>query len=143
MPVTSVSEIHNYPLRPPGFEEPLFPTDESKHAVAEHLLAAPWLARASALEARTGEAAHAPWEPVRLEHRGSGTTVVRFGRGRERPWRRRRVAEVLDRWREVRGWWEEGRGVDRAFFRVSLFGGPVVDLALEKSVGWFLAGVVD
>lgn len=142
MPVTSVSEIHRYPLRPPGFEEPLFPTDVSTRAVMEHLLASPWLARASDLEACTGEAAHSFWEPVRLERRGGETTVVRSGRGRRCPWRRRRVAEVLDRWREVGGWWGK-EGVDRMFFRMSLSGGLVVDLALERSVGWFLAGVVD
>ena len=37
----SVSQIHSYPLRPEGFEEPLFPTLESRRAVAEHLLQAP------------------------------------------------------------------------------------------------------
>ncbi len=35
---TSVSEIHGYPLRPEGFEEPLFPSRESRLAVGEHLL---------------------------------------------------------------------------------------------------------
>ena len=43
---TSVAEIHAYPARPEGFEEPLFPTRESRLAVAEHLLRAPWLGRA-------------------------------------------------------------------------------------------------
>ena len=43
----SVSEIHCYPLRPEGFEEPLFPTRESRLAVLDHLLRAPWLSRAS------------------------------------------------------------------------------------------------
>src|SRR5215212_9901454 len=46
---TTVSEIHRYPLRPPGFEEPLFPTREFRRAVAEHLASAPWLSRGSEL----------------------------------------------------------------------------------------------
>jgi hypothetical protein len=45
-----VSEIHRYPLRPEGFEEPLFPTATSRKAVAAHLLRAPWLRRASEVE---------------------------------------------------------------------------------------------
>ena len=45
----SVAEIHAYPARPEGFEEPLFPTRESRLAVADHLLDAPWLSRASEL----------------------------------------------------------------------------------------------
>ena len=45
----NVSEIHRYPLRPEGFEEPLFPTRESKIKVLDHLLRAPWLARARRL----------------------------------------------------------------------------------------------
>jgi hypothetical protein len=45
-----ISEIHSYPLRPEGFEEPLFSTAASKRAVMDHLLEAPWLSRASELE---------------------------------------------------------------------------------------------
>ncbi len=58
MPCVSVSEIHAYPSRPEGFEEPLFPTAESNRKIAEHLLEAPWLFRASELERKTGGAAH-------------------------------------------------------------------------------------
>jgi len=135
---TSTSEIHGYPLRPEGFLEPLFPTPSSKRAVAEHLLEAPWLMRASELEERAGEAAHVSEEPVTLEVCGGLTEVVRSGARR-----RSKVLEVLDRWREVKGWWEEERRVDRVVFRVLLSGGLVADLARERSGGWSLVGVVD
>ena len=46
----SVSEIHRYPLRPDGFEEPLFPTRESRLEVLDHLLQSSWLSRASEAE---------------------------------------------------------------------------------------------
>jgi hypothetical protein len=132
----SVSEVHAYPPRPGGFEEPLFPTAASKRVVAEHLLRAPWLARASEIGGRGGEVARASGEPVEVEFSRGSAYVVRVSCGR------RRVVEVLDGWREVRGWWGEG-GVDRLVFRVALSGGAVVDLAREGSSGWFLAGVAD
>lgn len=138
---TSVSEIHCYPLWPEGFEEPLFPTRESRLAVAEHLLQAPWLMRASEAGARAGE-------PIEVRQRRSTIEVSwglrnRCGRRRRKgSWRR--VVEVLDRWREVRGWWDEG-GVDRRVYRVLLAGGVVADLAREWSGagGWLLVGVAD
>ena len=147
---TSVSEIHAYPLRPEGFEEPLFPTAASRRAVAEHLLEAPWLARACELDLPrrgAGEAAHAFEEPVEVKVlRGGRTYVVRraCGRGRRRR-PGRLVIEVLDRWREVRGWWEGERHLDRLVFRVLLSGGMVADLAHERgSPGrWLLTGIVD
>jgi hypothetical protein len=142
LPGTSVSEIHRYPLRPEGFVEPLFPTRESKLAVAEHLLGAPWLSRASELGARAGE-------PVEVRRGRRGIEVSwapRAGCGRRRRGGRswRRVVEVLDRWREVRGWWSEG-GVDRRVYRVLLAGGVVADLTREcgPSGGWLLVGVAD
>lgn len=147
---TSVSEIHAYPLRPEGFEEPLFPTADSRRAVAEHLLGAPWLARACDLKpdgGGAGEVAHAFEEPVEVKVlRGGRTYVLRRGRGHERRHRPgRRVVEVLDRWREVGRWWEVGRHPDRLIFRVLLSGGMVADLARERgSPGrWLLLGVVD
>ena len=140
----SVAEIHAYPSRPRGFQEPLFPTAESKRAVVEHLLEAPWLARASELEGRTGEAAHAPRESVELKRSSGRVEVVRLVRGRRCSfWRRRRVVKVVDRWREVGWWWHEDRRKDRLVFRVILSGGGVVDLTRERSGGWFLVGVVD
>ncbi len=143
MPTASISEIHGFPPRPHGFLEPLFPTPPSRRAVAEHLLEAPWLMRASELKERSGEAAHVSDEPVRLEVRGSRAEVVRYCAGRRCSWRRSKVLEVLDRWREVREWWEEDRHTDRFVFRVLLSGGAVVDLARERFGGWSLAGVVD
>ena len=56
---------------------------------------------------------------------------------------RRRVLEILERWREVKEWWDGDRCKDRFVFRVLLSGGVVVDLAREKSGGWLLVGVVD
>lgn len=68
---TSVSEIHAYPSRPEGFEEPLFATPDFRRAVMEHLLRAPWLVRASRLEKRCGGSARSFREPVEIEdHRG-------------------------------------------------------------------------
>ncbi len=132
---TSVSEIHSYPLRPEGFEEPLFPTRESRRAVAEHLLRAPWLVRASEIGERVGE-------PVEVRRARDGVEVTwASGCGRRRRRERRRVVEVLDRWREIRHWWSAD-GTDRFVFRVLLAGGMVVDLARERS-SWLLMGVAD
>lgn len=142
-----VSEIHAYPLQPEGFEEPLFPTGDTKREIAEHLLEAPWLSRASGLEGRTGGAARTHDEPVELKGSPGRVKIVRVGRDRRRcrsSWKRRRVEKVLDRWRLVHGWWESDRRmVDRVVFRVLLSGGAVVDLAQDRSGGWLLVGVVD
>jgi hypothetical protein len=136
LPGASVAEIHAYPSRPRDFQEPLFPTAESKRAVVEHLLEAPWLTRASELEGRGGEAAHALHEPIEVRPREA--------RGERRcSWGKRRVIEILDRWREVGEWWNEERATDRLVFRVLLSGGTVVNLARERSGGWYIVGVVD
>ena len=140
----TVSEIHRYPTRPKGFEEPLFPTAATRRAVMEHLLEAPWLSRASELRERPGDAGSAKLreEPVELARRAGVVHVVR-PHGKRCSWRRRRVVEVLARWRCVSSWWDPRERVDRIVFRVLLSGGAVVDLALERSGGWLLAGVVD
>ena len=138
----SVSEIHSYPLRPEGFEEPLFPTRESRLAVLDHLLGAPWLSRASEMEERGGQAAHARWEPVELENRHGRVRIV-WASGRRRYRKRRHVVEVLGRWREVRAWWDETRAKDRSLARLLLSDGSVVDLARENGGEWFLVGVTD
>ena len=140
---TSVAEIHRYSLRPEGYEEPLFPTPSSRKEIAEHLLEAPWLCRASNLMGHTGEVAHVREESVKIEGDGSWARVIRLGGGRRCSWKRRRVVEVLDRWRDVEGWWDEERHTDRLLFRVLLSGGEVVDLARERSGGWVLVGVAD
>ena len=138
----SVSEIHSYPLRPEGFEEPLFPTRESRLAVLDHLLGAPWLSRASEMEERGGQAAHARWEPVELENRHGRLRIV-WASGRRRCRRKRHVVEVLGRWREVGAWWDETRAKDRSLARLLLSDGSVVDLARENAGEWFLVGVTD
>ncbi len=140
---TSVSEIHRYPLRPEGFEEPLFPTRESRLEVADHLLRAPWLSRASEIEGgnASGQAAHVRREPVEVEGR-HGRMRIAWSSGRRRCRKERGVVEVLCRWREVAAWWDEERATDRVVVRALLSDGAVVDLARERS-GWFLAGVVD
>ena len=157
---TSVSEIHAYPLRPPGFEEPLFPTADARRALAEHLLGAPWLARASELEGRVrasgdgGGTARALREPVEVRRLRGRLEIVRprggprGGRGCARRRRVLAVLRLLDCWREVGGWWDEGRAADRTVFRVLLDGprgGAVMDLTRERGVreGWFLVGVMD
>ncbi|HEV2094432.1 MAG TPA: hypothetical protein VGR18_14825 [Rubrobacter sp.] len=139
---TSVAEIHAYPLRPGGFEEPLFPTRESRRAVAEHLLRAPWLGRASELEGSSGGSARVAREPVEF-HDVAGRVGISWSSGRRRCARRRLVVRKLARWREVSAWWDEGRSTDRSVFRVLLSCGSVVDLARENPGGWFLVGVVD
>ncbi len=143
LPNTSVSEVHAYPLRPPSFEEPLFPTADSKREIAEHLLKAPWLTRASQLEGRIGEAVHAREEPVKLRDRRGRVELVRTRSGKRCRWKRSVVVRVLDRWREICNWWDEERYTDRLIFRVLLTGGAVVDLARERTGEWLLVGVVD
>ena len=138
----SVSEIHCYPLQPEGFEEPLFSTRESRRRVLDHLLRTPWLSRASEMEERGGQAAHARWEPVELENRHGRLRIV-WASGRRRCRKRRHVVEVLGRWREVRAWWDETRAKDRSLARLLLSDGSVVDLARENGGEWFLVGVTD
>jgi len=140
----TVSEIHNYPLRPAGFAEPLFPTPQSRREIAEHLAHAPWLSRASQMLGDTKGALSRRGEPVVLRHRPGSRqiTIVRPRAGRC-AWRKRRVIEVVARWREVRRWWDEDASVERVLFRVAVSGGGVVDLALERDGGWSLVGVVD
>jgi hypothetical protein len=138
----SVSEIHSYPLRPEGFEEPLFSTRESRLAVLDHLLRSPWLSRASEMEGRGGQAAHARRERVELENRHGRVRIV-WASGRRRCRKRRHVVEVLGRWREVRAWWDEARAKDRSLARLLLSDGSVVDLARENGGEWFLVGVTD
>jgi hypothetical protein len=140
------SEIHAYPSRPEGFEEPLFPTSESNRKIAEHLLEAPWLSRASELEGRAGGAARALEEPVELRGYFGRVDVVRLAMDRRcrRPsWKRRRIEKILDHWRQVDRWWDTDHRVDRVVFRVLLSGGAVVDLARERSGACLLVGVVD
>src|ERR671911_1178030 len=112
----SVSEIHRYPLRPDGFEEPLFPTMESRRAVLDHLLLSSWLSRASELEGRGGEAVHAGRETVDVKSR-SGRVRISWASGRRRGRRERRIVEVLGCWRGGRGGGGEGRGAGRGLFR--------------------------
>ncbi len=138
----SVSEIHRYPLRPEGFEEPLFPTRESRKEVLDHLLRAPWLTRASEMEVNSGQTAHARREPVELENRYGRTRIVRSP-DRRQCRQGRHVVEVLGRWREVRAWWDEERARDRSLVRVLLSDNSVVDLARENDGAWFLVGVMD
>jgi hypothetical protein len=138
----SVSEIHRYPLRPEGFEEPLFPTRESRRAIGDHLLRAPWLSRASEIEGKGGQAAHARWEPVEVEGSFAGG-CARVSRTSGRCRKKRRVVEVISRWREVRAWWNEELAKDRSLVRVLLSDGAVVDLARENGGEWFLVGVAD
>jgi hypothetical protein len=138
----SVSEIHRYPLRPDGFEEPLFSTRESRRAVGDHLLQASWLSRASEVADRGGQAAHARLESIELKGRRGRMRIV-WASGRRRCRKRCKIVEVLCRWREVRAWWDEARATDRSLVRVLLSDGAVVDLAQERGGKWSLVGVTD
>ena len=131
-------------MRPEGFEEPLFPTRESRRRVLDHLLQASWLSLASEMEGScaSGQAVHARREPVELENR-HGRVRIMWSSGRRRCRKKRYVVEVLGRWREVRAWWDETRAKDRSLVRVLLSDDSVVDLAREKDGEWFLVGVTD
>lgn len=50
-PGAQVTEIHHYPLRPEGFEEPFFQSKASRMEIMEHFLESDWLFRASELPA--------------------------------------------------------------------------------------------
>ena len=146
----SVSEIHRHPLRPVGFEEPLFLGRSAKKEIAEHLRgSSAWLKRAS--EAEEPSAA----KPCHVLRRPDGSAYLvlvepaRSGCRRRRRGtrtRKRRVRSVVERWREVRGWWEPEGGTYRLCFRVLLGGSDgdaVVDLALDRRLGWSLTRVWD
>lgn len=154
MSAVSVLEIHRYPLKPGGAEEPLWVTREWKRSVADHLAASRWLCRASETSARrgsgygsergSGQAAHATYEPVYILVRDRGSFVVRLDPPkRPRSWRKRRIVEVIDLWREVRSWWSGEDAVDRLVARVLLAGGLVVDLAKRRTEEWAMVGVLD
>jgi hypothetical protein len=136
----SVTEIHAYPARPEGFEEPLFPTNGSRRAVAEHLLRSSWLSRASEGAGLGGRAADARREPVEVERLHGRVWVTRTpGQGgSQKAW----VVERIARWREVGWWWDEEQASDRTTARVLLSNGAVADLAREPG-GWFVVGVLD
>lgn len=144
----SVSEIHAHPLRPPGFAEPLFLGRADKKEIAEHLReSAAWLRGAGevgegGLEG-TGEVCHVLARPDGSAHLVRAKLGRPGCRRRRRRARRSRVDRVIERWREVRRWWEPGRGADRLCFRVQLAGGSVLDLALDRAGSWTLLRVLD
>jgi len=109
----------------------------------DHLLGSPWLRQTSELRRGTGEVARATREPIELRRPNGHLEIVRPHALRRRClWKRRRVLKVLDSWREVKGWWDGDSTTDRTLFRVLHFGGAVIDIAKERSRGWFLVGVV-
>lgn len=146
---TTVSEIHRHPLRPTGFEEPLFLARGDKLKILEHLRESScWLGRAGDVSAtgRSEESCHVFRRPDGSIH------LVRagFARPGRRGTRKSRVRRVIGRWREVSGWWEPEGGTDRLCFRVLIDGrcradGAVVDLALDlkDAGGWTLTRVWD
>ena len=145
----TVSEIHGHPLRPMGFAEPLFLGRSDKKEIADHLARSRWLEKAGegvpgADElGGIGEVCHVLARPDGSAHlvRGfAGRPGCRRGRRRVS---RRRVSGVIERWREVRRWWEPGRGTDRLCFRLQLSDGAVVDAALDRSGSWSLLRVHD
>jgi len=155
----SVSEIHRHPLSPPGYAEPLFLGRAAKKEIAEHLKeSSGWLRKAGEacggdLE-RAGEICHVIARPdgsahlVRTGCNFAGPACRRRRRGTP-GFAKRRVSRVIERWWEVRSWWEPGRETDRMCFRVLLVDGAVVDLALdrggagERAGSWSLVRVID
>ena len=145
----NVAEIHRHPLRPTGFAEPLFLGRSDKKEIADHLARSSWLGRvgdgvpAVGEPEEAGEVCHVLARPDGSAHlvRGfAGRPGCRRGRRRVT---RRRVSGVIERWREVRRWWEPGRGTDRLCFRLQLSDGSVVDTALDRSGSWALLRVHD
>ena len=135
--LATVSEIHRYPVRPPGFEEPLFATAESRRTIAEHLASARALPGVGTAR-REWPGRSSLREPAHVLRRADGRAylVRRCGKEcRKGSLRKRRVVRVLERWREVGSWWDAELSVDRLVFRVLLAGGAVVDLALERPRG--------
>ena len=146
----STKEIHEHPLRPYGFAEPLFLGREDKKEIAEYLSRSSWLGKVPE--------ASGPEETLCHVYQGldGEAWFVRPGCGRSRRSRSRsraqklRVVRVIERWREVRCWWEPEGGADRLLFRVLLAGahagaqgGVVVDVALDRRYGWSLVRVLD
>jgi hypothetical protein len=91
--VTTVSEIHAYPLRPEGYAEPLFHDSKSRKEILEHFARSGWLSRASEMRSAS--------EPARSYSAASST-----GRAEVE------ASQVIASWREVDRWWEPGGGVD-------------------------------
>ena len=150
----TVSEIHGHPLRPAGFAEPLFLGRAAKKEIADHLARSSWLGRVGTGISAVGEPEEAG-EVCHVLARADGSAHLvrgfagrpgcrskRFARGRRRV-SRRRVSGVIERWREVRRWWEPERGTDRLCFRLRLSDGAVVDTALDRSGSWSLLRVHD
>jgi len=152
----TVSEIHAYPMRPRDFLEPLFWSMETKREVMEHFLEASWIKRASVTRSSgDGVAAHAfadsRREAVELRRRPEGRLELLRGctetKGTKRRRSRKLVVGLVERWREVRNWWEGAGATDVYVYRFVLAGGSVVDVARDphvKGVGeWTLVGIVD
>ena len=144
----SVSEIHRQSLRPPGFQEPLFLGPGAKKEIVEHLRqSAAWLRRAGEIQEGelegTGEVCHVLARPDVSAHLVRGFAGRPGRRCRRRRARRSRVERVIERWREVRRWWEPRRETDRLCFRLQLSGGAVVDVALDRSGSWSFLRVHD
>jgi hypothetical protein len=100
MTCCTVSEIHAYPVNPPCHQEVLFDLPESKREVADHLLKASWLCRASEMKVRrggSGDSAHVLREVVEVRRKGEGVEVLRQDDWRRHAWKKRVVEEVLDR----------------------------------------------
>lgn len=146
----SVGEIHNHLLRPSGFAEPLFLGREDKKEIAEHLArSSSWLVRAGDTVGTVGtEQTIRASLPCHVYRGQDGDAwLVRPGcRRLRRRAQKRRVARVIERWREVHSWWEPEGGTDRLLFRVLLAGaqgGAVADVALDRHYGWSLVRVLD
>ena len=147
----NVAEIHRHPLRPIGFEEPLFLGPGAKKEIADHLARSSWLRKAGegvpgADElGGTGEVCHVLARPDGGAHlvRAARPGCPRGFARRRRRAKRSRVERVIERWREVRRWWEPGRETDRLCFRLRLSGGAVVDVALDRSGSWSLLRIHD
>lgn len=110
--LTTVSEIHRYPLRPDGYAEPLFHSLESRKEILEHFARSGWLWRASEQSA-----------PALGQTRGPSGA------------RAESVVRVISRWREVDRWWEPGGGVDAVWRLVELdLGGERVRAEPQRAV---------
>lgn len=98
----TVTEIHEYPLRPEGYAEPLFHGPASRKEIMDHLAESGWLSRAS--EAVTEAITNARASPSFPSRESPEAAAYK----------------VLASWREVDRWWEPDGGVDVVWRLVEL-----------------------
>ncbi|CAN5789400.1 hypothetical protein BH20ACT11_BH20ACT11_13870 [soil metagenome] len=106
--VTTVSEIHAYPLRPEGYAEPLFHDSKSRKEILEHFARSGWLSRASEAPEIPKVTEVTEVTEVCSAPGSARASLVASSRGRAEM----EESRILASWREVDRWWEPDGGVD-------------------------------